>query len=220
VAAGVANPYAVIALGAALLGLFPVAIVFGILAATRPGGRVMAGWALALGLVEVAAVAGFVVLGVDHATDSTPAAAISTTAAAPATVGTLSTTTMLPLPPPPSAAPTRSSTATSAPTTTQTDTSATDTGPRGPAGAVNTPCAKSQNGLIGTAADGGALVCTNFGDDSGYKWSNAGPLAGGVHAPGATCDPLVSGGLTGHTADGHAVACEGDGHNGSWQAGQ
>lgn len=51
------NPYAVIALVAALLGLFPVAIVFGILAFWRPAGRGLAIAALVLGAIEAIAVA-------------------------------------------------------------------------------------------------------------------------------------------------------------------
>ena len=49
------NPYAVISLVAALLGLFPVAIVFGILAFTRPAGRGIAIAGLVLGVLELAA---------------------------------------------------------------------------------------------------------------------------------------------------------------------
>ena len=46
------NPYAVIALVAALVGLFPVAIVFGILAFGRPTGRGIAIAALVIGVIE------------------------------------------------------------------------------------------------------------------------------------------------------------------------
>ncbi|WP_052083250.1 MULTISPECIES: DUF4190 domain-containing protein [Nocardiaceae] len=51
------NPYAVIALVAALLGLFPVAIVFGILAFWRPAGRGLAIAAVVLGAIEALVVA-------------------------------------------------------------------------------------------------------------------------------------------------------------------
>lgn len=47
------NPYAVISLVAALLGLFPVAIVFGILAFWRPAGRGIAIAGLAIGMIEL-----------------------------------------------------------------------------------------------------------------------------------------------------------------------
>lgn len=51
------NPYAVIALVAALLGLFPVAIVFGILAFRRPAGRGLAIAGLVIGAIEALVVA-------------------------------------------------------------------------------------------------------------------------------------------------------------------
>jgi hypothetical protein len=54
------NPYAVIALVAALVGLFPVAIVFGILAFWRPAGRGVAIAGLALGVIEALVVAAIV----------------------------------------------------------------------------------------------------------------------------------------------------------------
>jgi hypothetical protein len=47
------NPYAVVALVAGLLGLFPVAIVFGMLAFTHRGGRGLAVSALVLGALEI-----------------------------------------------------------------------------------------------------------------------------------------------------------------------
>jgi hypothetical protein len=59
----IVNPYAVIALVAALLGLFPVAIVFGLIAFGYPSGRGKAAIALLLGLLEVAAVAWLVLMG-------------------------------------------------------------------------------------------------------------------------------------------------------------
>ncbi|RZL83048.1 MAG: DUF4190 domain-containing protein [Rhodococcus sp. (in: high G+C Gram-positive bacteria)] len=54
------NPYAVIALVAALLGLFPVAIVFGILAFGRATGRGIATAALVIGVIEALVIGGVV----------------------------------------------------------------------------------------------------------------------------------------------------------------
>ncbi|MDJ0395838.1 DUF4190 domain-containing protein [Rhodococcus sp. G-MC3] len=70
------NPYAVIALIAALLGLFPVAIVFGILAFWRPAGRRVAIAGLVIGAIEAIAVATVVYgfgtgLTVDDSTNAT-----------------------------------------------------------------------------------------------------------------------------------------------------
>lgn len=78
------NPYAVIALIAALLGLFPVAIVFGILAFTRPAGRGIAIAGLVLGTIELAAVL-FVIFGAataftdNSSDDANPSPSHSTT---------------------------------------------------------------------------------------------------------------------------------------------
>jgi hypothetical protein len=60
-ALGPINPYAVVALVAALLGLFPVAIVFGLLAFTHRGGRGLAVSALMLGVLEIVALIGVLV---------------------------------------------------------------------------------------------------------------------------------------------------------------
>jgi hypothetical protein len=56
------NPYAVVALVAALLGVFPVAIVFGLLAFSHRGGRGLAVSALVLGVLEIVALIGVLVV--------------------------------------------------------------------------------------------------------------------------------------------------------------
>lgn len=56
------NPYAVVALVAALLGIFPVAIVFGLISFSHRGGRGLAVSALVLGLLEVVALIGGLLL--------------------------------------------------------------------------------------------------------------------------------------------------------------
>lgn len=87
------NPYAVIALVAALLGLFPIAIVFGILAFTRPAGRGIAITGLVLGIIELAAVL-FVIFGAATAfTDNSSDGAAPARQAAPSSSTTYSTTT-------------------------------------------------------------------------------------------------------------------------------
>jgi hypothetical protein len=229
-AASSVNVYAVVALVAALLGLFPVAIVFGLLAFTRPGSRGMPTAAIALGLAEVAGALAFLVLGVSGRAEPAPAAATATFTI-PVEPRLPVPTIMLPArPAPPSAAPAATATTTddsSTTTTTTTDAAAAaaTTAAGVPTSSVatgvsaNALCDPSQNGLIRPGSSGSTMVCTNIGENGAYRWSPAGPLAGGVHPPGTPCDPISVGGLTGHTADGHAVACEGDGHNGAWTTG-
>jgi hypothetical protein len=104
-APAVVNPYAVIALVAALLGLFPVAIVFGLIAFSHPGGRGKAVFALLLGLLEVAAIAGVVLTGhraIDKI-DSVLRSARTTTESA--TVTTTAVVPSAPVPAPAAAAP-------------------------------------------------------------------------------------------------------------------
>ncbi|MBO0856677.1 MAG: hypothetical protein J2P18_23255, partial [Nocardia sp.] len=50
----IVNPYAIVALIAALVALFPVAIVFAFISFSHPRGRLMAMCALLLGVLEMA----------------------------------------------------------------------------------------------------------------------------------------------------------------------
>lgn len=104
------NAYAVISLVAALLGLFPVAIVFGVLAFTRPAGRGIAIAGLLIGILELAALL-LAFFGVASAftddSDSNTTVTSSDYEPSVPTVETTSTTTAVP-----------TSTTTEAPTST------------------------------------------------------------------------------------------------------
>ncbi|UOG23743.1 DUF4190 domain-containing protein (plasmid) [Gordonia amicalis] len=93
------NAYAVISLVAALLGLFPVAIVFGVLAFTRPAGRGIAIAGLLIGILELAALL-LAFFGVASAftddSDSNTTAASSVYEPSIPTAETTSTTTAVP----------------------------------------------------------------------------------------------------------------------------
>jgi hypothetical protein len=186
-----------VALVAAGLGLFPVAILFGLAALSRRGGRFITMLAILLGLLEIGAVAavimapghtlsGFTVnvsrSGVDAAvTRSHPAAPNS--AALPATLATA--------------------------------------GPAAPvlpwgAPVAGAACPKSL-ALLLTPTDSGPLICYASSPTGSYVWSGAQPMAAGVHAKGDACDPAQVLGFVGRTADDRALSCKGNGHAGSWQ---
>ncbi|MGK8524146.1 DUF4190 domain-containing protein [Nocardia asteroides] len=190
----IVNPYAIIALVAALLGLFPVAIVFGFIAFSHPRGRVMAMFALLLGVAEVTAVAGFVLLTSNWLPDLTNRTA---------TIG-----------PPPLAA---------APTTVQSPAVTTTTAAPSPAVTTppaesqepvtkGASCTEAQLGKIGSAASGGTLICLTTA--GGYQWSGPHTVATAVQQAGSKCD--ASGAKTGRTADGRALVCEVNGRSGTW----
>ncbi|WP_431970270.1 hypothetical protein [Nocardia sp. bgisy134] len=192
----IVNPYAVVALVAALLALFPVAIVFGFIAFSHPRGRVMACFALLLGAAEVAAVAGFFVLSGNMLPDTMSRAtqATTTTTAQVTTVATVATTSastaVAPPPPPPA-------------TTTQ------------PAARKGGACTATQAGLIGAAADGGTLLClANAAAESGYQWSGPYNVGTGIYEAGSKCDSSVA--KTGRTSEGRALVCETQGRGGAW----
>ncbi|MET7772157.1 hypothetical protein [Nocardia sp. NPDC005366] len=193
----IVNPYAVVALVAALLALFPIAIIFGLIAFSHPKGKGMASLALLLGAAEVAAIAGFIVLGGHSLTDGIsrddlPIAAQTT--ALPATTPAVATTA----PSTPQAVPTAAVAA-----TTQI------------AARKGTDCLETQVGAIGHGADGGTLLCLAVsGSTGGYQWAGPYNVGTGQFDTGAKCDPSVS--KTGRTADGRALVCEGTGRSGSW----
>ncbi|WP_330231280.1 hypothetical protein OHA40_01560 [Nocardia sp. NBC_00508] len=191
----IVNPYAIVALVAALLGLFPVAIVFGFIAFSHPRGRVMAMFALLLGVAELTAVAGFVlltgnwlpdVINRQAAVGPTPVASVPTTVERP-----VATTT----PPAPSAA----------------LTGAPPAAGQGPV-TKGSVCSEAQLGQIGTTTDGSTLICLTTA--GGYQWSGPHTVATAVQQAGAKCD--ASGPKTGRTADGRAVVCEVSGRSGTW----
>ncbi|WP_227979073.1 DUF4190 domain-containing protein [Nocardia spumae] len=194
----IVNPYAVIALVAALLGLFPVAIVFGLIAFSHPRGRVMAMSALLLGLAEVLILAAALVLSgvtLPHTTLRTVPAALSTETAGSHTESTrvVVPTTAAAVPP-----------ATASPTTTAA---------AGPVSAAKGEvCTQTQAGLLGAASDGSTLLCLHGA--GGYRWTGPYQVSTAVFEGGAKCDPTLD--KTARTPDGHALVCEGQGRNSIW----
>ncbi|WP_280268593.1 DUF4190 domain-containing protein [Nocardia wallacei] len=186
----IVNPYSIIALIAALLGLFPVALVFGLISFSHPRGRAMAMFALLIGILEVVVLAGVVVLsGVTlprtaWGSDPTPTAAT--------TVVTVAAT------PPPAPVPT---TAVAPPAAA---------GP--PAVVKGEPCTQAQAGLIGAASDGSTLLCLR--GTGGYRWAGPNTVSTAVHEGGSKCIPGTD--TTARTTDGHALVCEGQGRGGTW----
>ncbi|MEV6216737.1 hypothetical protein ACFWM1_12380 [Nocardia sp. NPDC058379] len=180
------NPYAMVALAAALVLLFPIAIVFGLLAFGHPRGRGIAVFALLLGIAEVAALAtvGLVMFG--GLDVEVPTLAKETT------VTSVSTTV------PSQGAPT-----------------ATATGTVPVLGTVvekGTPCSADRAGLLGVAADGATLLCLRA--DGAYTWSGPFRVSGSYYTEGTRCDPTVD--KSGRTSDNHALVCEGKAGAGTW----
>ncbi|WP_039797907.1 DUF4190 domain-containing protein [Nocardia araoensis] len=190
----IVNPYAIVALVAALLGLFPVAIVFGFIAFSHPRGRVMAMFALLLGVAEVTAVAGFVLLTGNWLPDAMNRQAVI----APTPVASVPTTVERPA----------ATTTAAAPSPAVTTTPAT---PQGPV-TKGSSCTEAQLGQIGSAADGGTLICLTT--SGGYQWAGPHVVATAVQQAGSKCD--ASGAKTGRTADGRALVCELSGRSGTW----
>ncbi|MCA2207347.1 hypothetical protein [Nocardia rosealba] len=186
------NPYAMVALAAALVLLFPIAIVFALLSYGHPRGRGIAMLALLLGIAEVAAVAvaGMVLFGglelempaLASKAATTPVAVTTTEAVpsvgAPTSVG-------------------------STPVLSQPAASVVQKG---------TPCQAEQVGLLGVAADGATLLCLR--SDKGHTWSGPHRVAGSYYTEGEPCDPSVD--KTGRTTDNHALVCEGKANTGTW----
>ncbi|WP_036507267.1 MULTISPECIES: DUF4190 domain-containing protein [Nocardia] len=194
----IVNPYAIVALVAALLGLFPVAIVFGLIAFSHPRGRVMAMSALLLGLAEVLVLAAALVLSgvtLPHTTLGTVPAALSTDTVTSntATSRTVAPSTVMTPPPTPPAT--------------------TTAAPAGPVSAAKGEvCTQAQAGLIGSASDGATLLCLH--GSSGYRWTGPYSVSTAVYEGGAKCDPGLD--KTARTPDGHALVCEGQGRSSIW----
>ncbi|WP_156370913.1 hypothetical protein [Nocardia arizonensis] len=188
----IVNPYAIVALVAALLLLFPVALVFGLIAFGYPKGRGMATFALLLGAVEAAAVVAFIVLNGSSLTDSLPRTdqSVAAQTVAPATAAPATT-----------AAPTTAA----LPTVTTAATTQVTARKGG-------SCTAAQVGAIGLGSDGGTLLCLKANGD--YQWAGPYNVGTGQFEAGTTCDPTVS--KTGRTTDGRALVCEGSGRTGTW----
>ncbi|MFE9788791.1 hypothetical protein ACFYO7_25785 [Nocardia salmonicida] len=186
------NPYAMVALAAALVLLFPIAIVFGLLSFGHPRGRGIALLALLLGISEVA-VAVAIGLAVFGGLDvSVPALAGS------------ATTTPMPV----------SVTSHATPTTTEAVpvTSPAAGSEKGSVVEKGTECAAEKAGLLGVAADGATLLCLRGA--GGYTWSGPFRVSGSYYTAGAKCDPSVD--KSGRTSDNHALVCEGKGSAAVW----
>ncbi|WP_040792477.1 hypothetical protein [Nocardia paucivorans] len=196
----VANPYAIVALAAALLLMFPVAVVFGLLAFGHPRGKLMATTAVLLGVAEVAAVIAIIVLpgnpvaemvsrAGNHLAQRTetivyePSASSSTEPPAP--------TVTIPVAPP----------------------ATTTTGPEQPAIAESgATCARA--GLIGTTDSGTTLLCLSDSSSStDYRWAGPYRVAEEIAEAGTDCDGNT---VTARTADGRALVCEKTDSGGIW----
>ncbi|WP_280437658.1 hypothetical protein [Nocardia carnea] len=203
----VVNPYAVVALVAALVLLFPVAIVFGSIAFTYPRGRFMAFTAFVLGALEAALLVAFVVLPRDRVSDMYSqvgdALGVTTGSADAAGVpadGTVESATAVSIPAPSSAPPAPS---TRAPVTRPAPEIAA------PVAEKDTAC--PEPALIGAATDGTTLLClTDTGSVTGYQWSGPYRVAEDVRAEGGNCTAGAA--ATARTAAGRALVCE----DGTW----
>ncbi|MQY27116.1 preprotein translocase subunit SecD family protein [Nocardia aurantia] len=186
----IVNPYAIVALVAALIGAFPVAIVFAFVSFSYPRGRFMAACALLIGMLEVtvllgvAALAGVTVPHLDLHRSSDSSASLGQPSVAP----TQPTTTSVPI----------------------TVTAATPVKP--PSAAKGEVCTDAQVALIGTASDGSTLLCLH--SSSGYRWVGPYSVSTAVHEGGGKCLPGTD--KSARTSDGHALVCEGAGATGTW----
>ncbi|MFF2083185.1 hypothetical protein ACFVVM_05390 [Nocardia sp. NPDC058176] len=184
------NPYAMVALAAALVLLFPIAIVFGLLSFGHPRGRGIAVFALLLGITEVAALA-VVGLAMFGGLDVELPNLATTTTSTPASAQGAPSATVVPV------------------------VSPTDDRPADPGIGVvekGTACPAERVGLLGVAADGATLLCLRGTD--GYTWSGPYRVAGSYYTEGARCDPSVD--KSGRTSDNRALVCEGSGSTGAW----
>ncbi|MEV0248312.1 hypothetical protein AB0H76_17075 [Nocardia sp. NPDC050712] len=192
----VVNPYAIVALVAALLLLFPVAIVFGMIAYTHPKGKSMATFALLLGFAEAAAIAGLFLMSGNALQDlvSGSESTVTTSAMASAQGSAVPQST---------AAPT-----TAAPTTTEASAPASTTA----AVRKGAGCSEAQAGLIGAGGDGGTLLC--LAKSGKYEWSGPYNVGTGRFTEGEPCQPSIA--KTGRSAEGRALVCEAGDDSGSW----
>ncbi|MFI5719094.1 hypothetical protein [Nocardia sp. NPDC051750] len=202
----IVNPYAIVALVAALILLFPVAIVFGLIAFTHPRGRVMAFGAFVLGVVEAALLAALVVLPHDGVAgmfsrvgDAVSEAAGSPSAAddpaAPAVPGAVVESAAVSIPSPP----TRTTPAGPPPSTPRSVPA-----PVPPAAELDTACPEA--GLLGASARGDTLLClADPASVTGYQWSGPHRIAEDIREAGGECTP---GGATARTDAGYALVCE------------
>lgn len=199
------NPYAVISLVTALLGLFPVAIVFGILAFWRPAGRGIAIAGLAIGVIEALAVATFLygfgsLVASDDSTSDTAFADYSlpaTTYALPSTAFTLPSVTTPPL---------------AVETTVEATEESIAASPE-----VDETCDPTVDNHA-TSSDGTFMKCTYAGSTRAH-WVRSVPIIDSYAEKGAKCDPSVTGLAV--SPDGLDMMCISDGidEGGYWSPG-
>ncbi|NKY31798.1 hypothetical protein HGA13_01730 [Nocardia speluncae] len=194
----VVNPYAVVALVAALVLLFPVALVFGLVAFTYPRGRFMAFAAFLLGALEAALLVAFVVLPRDRVSDaySRVGDALGVTTASATAAGV------------PAEGPVESATAVSVPpsATPHTRPPVGRAEPEAPVVAEQgTAC--PEPALIGAATDGTTLLCLAGAESvTGPQWSGPHRIAAAVRDEGGDC--TAGAGATARSAGGRALVCE------------
>lgn len=200
----VVNPYAIVALAAALLLMFPVAVVFGLLAFGHPRGKLMASTAVLLGAAEVTAVVAVIVLpgnpisemmsrvenhlaqGSDPAVYEPPASP------------TVGRSTDMPVP--------------TAPATVEPPVDTTTAPARAAIAESGVSCSRA--GLIGTTESGTTLLCLSDSSSStGYRWTGPYRVAEGIEEAGSDCRGNAT---TARTSDGRALVCEETGSGGIW----
>lgn len=182
----IVNPYAIVALVAALLGLFPVAIVFGFIAFSHPRGKTMAVSALLLGVLEAVGIAGYVVLSGGNLPDALSGVNRPPVVSSVALPSTIAQTAVVQPSVPTVVAP---------PVTSPAPSSSQVTPKKG------TVC--TEPGRIGTGADGTTLLCLASGGV--YQWNGPYTVGGTVVEPGTKCDGSTK---SARTSDGRAVTCE------------
>ncbi|MFE3445613.1 hypothetical protein ACFXNW_21490 [Nocardia sp. NPDC059180] len=198
----IVNPYAVIALVAALLLLIPVAIVFGLIAFSHPRGRVMALFALLMGLAEAAIIAALIVAPGDLLSDVVPRTEeLASTQTSQTVLATqASATEPAALAPSENAGPSETSPAATSDAAT-------------PTASLRTACPEA--GLIGTAADGSTLLClTAASSTTGFQWKGPYTVSEVIGEGGTSCTPGAA--ATARTVDGRALVCEGQGRGATW----
>ncbi len=186
----IVNPYSIVALIGGLVGLFPVAIVFGFISFSHPRGRIMAVFALMLGVAEVTIAAGVLMMSgytLPHNPFHTDALGTAPASAPTQPEVVAPAPTMVPRPPQTTSAATVSATATKGGTCTDA-------------------------GLISTDADGNSLLCLQSGNTN--SWSGPYTVSPTVDQAGSTCNPAAD--KSARTSDNHALVCEGSGHNAAW----
>ncbi|WP_328394898.1 DUF4190 domain-containing protein [Nocardia sp. NBC_00416] len=196
----VVNPYSIVALVAALILLFPVAIVFGLIAFGHPRGRFMAFAALVLGVLEVALLAAFVLLPRETAED--------VFAGFGDAVGDM-TGTQVPDDPVTISPPTSDSASPTGTPATAAPSASVSGSATVPAAELDTAC--PEPALVGAAADGGTLLClTEVDSVTGYQWSGPYRVGEAVREEGGSCTGGTN--VTARTSGGYALVCE----NGAW----